>query len=198
MAKGRARGRKFADGGKVEKPTYWQAVKDRVKELLPKDGAKLLGTGMAKRDADSLKNQDKTIDKAVDEASMARGGSVKKRKRPSGGISPAMLAAMAGPAGGQGGPMAAGPGGPPGMPPGMKRGGAVKKNLTSTKTENKGGASKIGGGVEKKGKTSTSFIAAKGSGMASKGKTPTRNYASGGSVRGHGIESSGKTRGRFT
>lgn len=120
------------------------------------------------------------------------------KKRSSKGPSSAKLAGLAALAAQQAGPppMAGPPsGGPP--PPGMKKGGAVKKNLTSTKTENSGGQSKIGGGVERKAPTSTSLIKMKGKGMASKGTTPTRNYAKGGSVRGHGMESSGRTRGRF-
>ena len=122
--------------------------------------------------------------------SFKRGGKV--RKKPA-GISPAMLVALSQPPpGAPPGPMSAGPGGPPGM--GMKKGGEIK----NTKTENKGGQSKIGGGIENKASTSTKLIKMKGAGIASKGLAPTRNYAKGGSVRGHGIESSGRTRGRFT
>ena len=79
----------------------------------------------------------------------------------------------------------------------MSRSSGARAQLNSTKTENSGGQSKIGGGIEKKGKTSASLISMKGAGRASKGTTPTRVYASGGSVRGHGIESKGRTRGKM-
>jgi hypothetical protein len=77
---------------------------------------------------------------------------------------------------------------------GMRKGGEIK----TTKIENKGGQSKIGGGIEKKASTSTKLISMKGSGKASRGTTPTRMYKGGGSVRGGGIASRGVGRGRFT
>ena len=52
----------------------------------------------------------------------------------------------------------------------------------------KGG--KIGGGIERKGSTDGAKIKMCGGGMSKK-------YASGGGVRGHGMESKGKTKGRF-
>ena len=63
-----------------------------------------------------------------------QGGVMKHSSAKKASISPAMLAALAGPAGGQGGPMAAGPGGPPGMPPGapppgMSHGGEVHHHV---------------------------------------------------------------------
>jgi hypothetical protein len=127
------------------------------------------------------------------------GGKVRKRHKSR--ISPAMIAALSQPPPGpppgppaglpMGGPPPGGP--PPGM--GMKRGGKVQ--LKHTKTENKGGQTKIGGGVERKAKTSTALIKMRGAGKAQKGTTPTRRYAKGGAVRGHGIETTGRTRGRF-
>lgn len=133
------------------------------------------------------------------------GGTVAKKKSfkgpklPPAGLA-ALMASQAGPP--PGGPPP-GPPGPGGPPPGMKGGGGVKRcakggEITRIpKAENPGGPSKIGGGIEKKGGTSTKTIAMKGAGIASKGKGPARSFSSGGGVRGGGIESSGKTRGRF-
>jgi hypothetical protein len=119
------------------------------------------------------------------------GGHVKKRHKPR--MSPAMMAALSAPP-----PAAAGPppgmgGPPPGPPMGMKGGGQIK----TTKTENSGSQSKIGGGIERKGRTSTAKIGMRGAGRASHGTTPTKMFAGGGMVRGHGAESRGRTKGRF-
>ena len=146
---------------------------------------------------------------------MAKGG-MKRHAAPRQhkGVDPAMLAAMLGPAGGMGGagagPMAAGPGAMPdmggGTPPGMgaKKGGKVHHHSGH-------------GGVHhhhhytKGGKIETPFKKpevekiignkkrANPDGAEKKGHTKGKmvKMASGGHVRGHGIESKGKTRGKY-
>ena len=122
---------------------------------------------------------------------------MKKRSKSSSkmaGLAALAAAQQAGP------PPMAGPA-PGGAPMGMKKGGMVKcatgGQIKSTKTENKGGQSKIGGGIEKKASTSTAKITMRGAGMTSKGHTPTRVFSGGGAVRGGGAETKGRTRGRF-
>lgn len=74
----------FADGGKVKgeypKPSYMEAVKDRVKEIFTSPAKS--STGMAKQAADKLEARRSRIDSAVDEAvngkNYARGGKARK------------------------------------------------------------------------------------------------------------------------
>jgi len=116
----------------------------------------------------------------------AKGGATHKpkAKKPMGGISPAGLAALAGPPpGAPPGPMGPGPGGPPGMgaPPGMKKGGHV---ITHHHHYAHGG-----------------HVAHHGDGIAQKGHTKGHvvKMASGGHVGGHrgdGIAQKGHTKGR--
>jgi len=74
-----------ADGGKVEyeKPTYSQALADRVKEMLGMAGRS--STGLAKRAADRIEERQSKIDSAVDSAvsgksNYAKGGMAKAAK----------------------------------------------------------------------------------------------------------------------
>jgi hypothetical protein len=162
---------------------------------------------IAKREETALKGAPKSMKdyehKEHKAMGFKKGGMPKSRKGK--GINPAMLAALAGaggppPSGPPPGPMAAGPGAAPGMggpPPGMgmKKGGMTGrgKQLSKTDTENKGGTSKIGGGIERKGATKTRVVSSgRGMGIAKTGTRPAKMYAKGG-----GIESKGKTRGRF-
>jgi hypothetical protein len=160
---------------------------------------------IAKKEERVLKNAPKSMkdyeSKEHKEMGFKKGGMPKSRKGK--GMNPAMLAALAGaggppPGGPPPGPMAAGPGAAPGMggpPPGMgmKKGGMTGKQLSKTDTENKGGTSKIGGGIEKKGATKTRVVSSgRGMGIAKTGTRSAKMYAKGG-----GIESKGKTRGRF-
>ena len=167
---------------------------------------------IAKREEAALKGAPKSMKdyehKEHKAMGFKKGGMPKSRKGK--GMNPAMLAALAGaggppPGGPPPGPMAAGPGAAPGMggpppgmggpPPGMgmKKGGMTDKQISKTDTENKGGTSKIGGGIEKKGVTKTRIVSSsRGMGIAKTGTRPAKMYAKGG-----GIESKGKTRGRF-
>jgi hypothetical protein len=127
------------------------------------------------------------------------GGRVRKKFKHHAKLRPPPMAPMSPPDMGPPSPMG---GAPPGMPPpgmGMKKGGFVKGSqvFRVPKTENKGGESKIGGGVERKGGTLTRKVAMKGSGRAQKGTTPTKMYAGGGMVRGDGCASRGHTKGRM-
>jgi hypothetical protein len=75
-----------ADGGKVKaeypKPSYMEAVKDRVKEIFTSQAKS--STGMAKRAADKIEARRSRIDAAVDEAvngkNYARGGKARMTK----------------------------------------------------------------------------------------------------------------------
>lgn len=160
---------------------------------------------IAKREETALKGAPKSMKdyehKEHKAMGFKKGGASRPRKGK--GINPAMLAALAGAGGpppgmggpppGMGGPPPGGP--PPGMggpPPGMKKGGMTGKQLSKTDSENKGGTSKIGGGIESKGATKTRIVSTgRGMGIAKTGTRPAKMYAKGG-----GIESKGKTRGR--
>jgi len=58
---------KYSDGGDVEyeKPTYWGAVKDRVKGLGPSSGREVLGTGAPGSAADKIAAHKASIDDKV-------------------------------------------------------------------------------------------------------------------------------------
>ena len=162
---------------------------------------------IAKREETALKGAPKSMKdyehKEHKAMGFKKGGASRPRKGK--GINPAMLAALAGAGGpppgmggpppGMGGPPPGGP--PPGMggpPPGMgmKKGGRTGrgKQISKTDTENKGGTSKIGGGIESRGVTKTRIVSSgRGMGIAKTGTRPAKMYAKGG-----GIESKGKTR----
>jgi hypothetical protein len=209
-------GTKYAKGGSV-------SMTKKVAGFFAKKGDKALAAhenreakgkeedtkAIAKREEKALKGAPKAMknyEKKEHKAMGFKKGGMPKMPKPrkAGGINPAMLAAMAGPPGVGGGappgPMAAGPGAAPGMGMkkggkacGMKKGGLTGKQLSRTNVENKGGSSKIGGGIESKGSTKTRIVSSgRGMGIAQSGTRPAKGYAKGG-----GIESKGKTRGRF-
>lgn len=189
------KGRKFGKGGDV-------SMTKKVANYFAKKGEKGLAAherreaagkeedtkAIAKREEAALKGAPKAMkdyeSKEHKEMGFKKGG-MRMMRRPA-AVPPA------------GGPMAGGM--PPGMGMGMgmKKGGkacGMKKGgeLRTTKTENRGGSSNIGGGVEKKGKTSAKVVSSgRGMGIAQKGTRGAKEYAKGG-----GIESKGKTRGRF-
>ena len=57
--------KRFDDGGDVEQPTYWGAVKDRVKDI----ASKVVPSGVSTPVAEQPKHAGKTYDEIVDEAS---------------------------------------------------------------------------------------------------------------------------------
>ena len=206
----KAAGLKYAKGGKI-------GMGSKVASYFAKKGEKGLAAhenreakgkeedtkSIAKREEAALKGAPKSMKdyehKEHKAMGFKKGGASRPRKGK--GINPAMLAALAGAGGpppGMGG-LPPGMGGPPpgmgGPPPGMamKKGGMTGKQLSKTDTENKGGTSKIGGGIESKGATKTRVVSTgRGMGIAKTGTRPAKMYAKGG-----GIESKGKTRGRF-
>jgi hypothetical protein len=210
-------GTNMKKGGKVKmesKVASYFAKKDE-KKLAAHERREAAGKeedtkSIAKREETALKGAPKSMKdyehKEHKAMGFKKGGMPKSRKGK--GINPAMLAALAGAGGpprgtggpppGMGGPPPGMGGPPPGMggpPPGMgmKKGGMTGKQLSKTNTENKGGTSKIGGGIESKGATKTRVVSTgRAMGIAKTGTRPAKMYAKGG-----GIESKGKTRGRF-
>ncbi len=80
----------YEDGGKVEKPTYMQAVKDRIKEMLRMEAES--STGLAKKAADKLGGRQRQIDSIADSAesgktsNYAGGGKTRRTGYYSGGM----------------------------------------------------------------------------------------------------------------
>ena len=153
-----------------------EGKEEDTKAIAKKEERVLKGGPKAMKDYESKEHK---------EMGFKGGGAMSRMMRPKMARRPAAVPPMGGPAAG-------------GMPPqamgmGMKKGGMAGKQLTSTKTENKGGQSKIGGGVEKKGSTKTKIVSSgRGMGVAQRGTRGAKEYAKGG-----GIESKGKTRGRM-